>query len=161
LRFIKAFLFGVIQWTWGLPQNLVGGAAYLRMRKKHKQERFHRGFVTYVRAKNFGGVSLGMFVFVNPDNKEAWVHDTRIHEYGHTMQSLLLGPLYLLVIGLPSMIWCNFAPVVKYRNAHGLTYYWLYCEGWANSWGERFSKEAFADPKKMKAKRFEVTPEIA
>lgn len=30
------------------------------------------------------------------------------HEYGHQLQSYILGPLYLLIIGLPSGLWCWF-----------------------------------------------------
>jgi len=29
---------------------------------------------------------------------------TLVHEYGHTIQSIILGPLYLLIIGIPSSI---------------------------------------------------------
>jgi oligoendopeptidase F len=39
--------------------------------------------------ENFGGVSIGIFIFMNPDRPEDWLHDTRIHEYGHTIQSLV------------------------------------------------------------------------
>ena len=28
-----------------------------------------------------------------------------VHEYGHTIQSLILGPLYLVLIGIPSTLW--------------------------------------------------------
>lgn len=28
-----------------------------------------------------------------------------VHEYGHTIQSMILGPLYLIVIGIPSTLW--------------------------------------------------------
>ena len=41
-------------------------------------------------------------------------------------------------IAIPSMIWCNcFA---KYREKNNVSYYKLYCESWANIWGEKFSK---------------------
>ena len=93
---MKKFLFYLIQFTWALPQNLVGGIGYLALRKKYKHERFNNAFITYVPHDNFGGVSLGIFIFMNPDRPADRVHDTRIHEYGHTIQSLLLGPVWLL-----------------------------------------------------------------
>mgnify|MGYP007099320789 FL=1 len=37
------------------------------------------------------------------------------HEYGHTVQSLILEPIWLFVIGLPSLIWCGCFS--KYREA--------------------------------------------
>jgi len=138
---MKTVLFYFWQFTWGFLQNFVGLIGFLALRGKYKQERFHRAFVTYVTAKNFGGVSFGMFIFVNPSNGEEYIHDTRIHEYGHTVQSLLLGPLYLIVIGIPSSVWCNFAPCIKYRKKNNVSYYWLFCEGWANIWGLRWSGE--------------------
>lgn len=140
---MKTVLFYLVQFTWGLPQNLAGLIGYLILSRKCKQERFRRSFITYVSANNFGGVSMGIFIFVNPDKPADWLQDTRIHEYGHTYQSLLLGPLYLLVIGLPSSVWCNFPPCVNYRKKNDVSYYWLYCEGWANLWGRRFSGEKF------------------
>jgi len=154
MKAIKSFLFYLTQFTWGLPQNLAGGIAYLLLGRKYKQERFHYGFITYVAAKNFGGVSLGLFIFINPDKKEDWLHDTRIHEYGHTIQSLLLGPLYFLVVGIASPIWCNFPPLVKYRKENNISYYKLYCEGWANLWGLRWTKEKFVSQDMLEHARY-------
>jgi len=151
MKKVKAFLFYLVQFTWGLPQNLAGGIAYIKMRGKYKHERFHYGFVTYVSAKNFGGVSLGIFTFVNPSHSEDWVHDTRIHEYGHTIQSLLLGPLFFIVVGIPSFIWCNVPVFVKRHKGKPGAYYKLYCESWANSWGSRWAKDGFRDTKYMKS----------
>lgn len=46
-------------------------------------------------------LNLGMFIFT------ARPYDLKLiqHEYGHTVQSLILGPIWLFVIGLPSLIW--------------------------------------------------------
>jgi hypothetical protein len=49
------------------------------------------------------GVSLGELVFL-PEEYDT--HTTKDHEYGHSIQSRYLGPLYLLVVGIPSML-CN------------------------------------------------------
>ena len=67
---MKKFLFYLVQFTWGLPQNLVGGIGYLILKNKYKHERFHNAFVTYVPHDNFGGVSLGIFIFMNPDRPD-------------------------------------------------------------------------------------------
>ena len=45
---MKKFLFYLVQFTWALPQNLVGGIGFLALRKKYKHERFNNAFVTYV-----------------------------------------------------------------------------------------------------------------
>ena len=137
------FLFVFVQFSWGIIQNIAGLIGFLILAPTHKHETYHNAVVTYVSAKNFGGVSMGMFIFMNPDKSEEWKHDTRIHEYGHCFQSILLGPLYLIVIGLPSSIWCNFPVFTKMRREKNISYYWLFCEGWANIWGRLASRESF------------------
>ncbi|MBP5606006.1 MAG: hypothetical protein J6X60_10770, partial [Ruminiclostridium sp.] len=55
------------------------------------------------------------------------------HEYGHSVQSVLLGPLYLPVIALPSSVWCMAPHCVRKRQHTGRSYYSFYTEKWANS----------------------------
>ena len=132
------FLFYLIQWTWGLPVNLFGGVAYLLLRKKYRHEKYKNAYITYI-PKNFGGLSTGQFIFMAEGRDEGWTNNTRIHEYGHTIQCLLLGPLYWFIVGLPSAVWCNCFG--GYRKRHGVSYYKLYCESWANKWGQKWSGE--------------------
>ena len=133
------FLFYLVQWTWGLTVNLAGGIAFLICSKikGYRYQRFGYAYIVYVPWKG-GGLSLGLFIFMKDQHSnKKWTYNTRIHEYGHTWQCLLLGPLYWIVIAIHSFIWCNcFA---KYREKNNVSYYKLYCESWANSWGEKFS----------------------
>ena len=146
---MKRILFLVWQFTWGLPQNLIGLIAFLSKRKTCEYKRFGQSIITYVPVteKPFGGVSLGMFIFVNPERPKDWLHDTEIHEYGHTIQSLILGPLYFIVVGFPSVVWCNWKKAIKWREDNDKSYYWLYCEGWANTLGRRVSGKNFISEK--------------
>ena len=137
---MKKVLFYLVQWTWGLTVNLAGLLAHLFVRRKGRTERFQKAIITFL-PWNFGGLSLGLFIFMADHKNERWTYNTRIHEYGHTFQCLLLGPLYWLVIALPSAIWCNCFQA--YRKKHQVSYYVLYCEKWANAWGERFSGLSF------------------
>lgn len=151
------FLFYLIQFTWALPQNLVGLIGFLALRGKFEHERFHNSFITYVKTdKPFGGVSIGIFIFINAKkkDKEDVMRDIRIHEYGHTIQSLVLGPVWAFVIAFPSMIWCGVPALCKYRKDNNVSYYWLYCEGWANLWGSRFSGEDFTSEEMLSTGRF-------
>ncbi len=140
---MKKILFYLVQFTWALPQNLVGLIAFIALYPGRKHERFHRAFITYVDKKNFGGVSIGIFIFINAGRQGDWLYDTRIHEYGHTIQSLALGPVWPFVIALPSVIWCGVPALIKYRKEKNVSYYKLYCEGWANLWGLKWSRDAF------------------
>lgn len=142
---VKDILFYVVQWTWGLPVNLVGGIAYFICTKilKRKHSTFGYANIVYLPWKS-GGLSMGLFIFMrdNHENKE-WTYNTRIHEYGHTWQCLLLGPLYYIVIAIPSVIWCNF--FAGYRKKNNVSYYKLYCESWANNWGQKAAKMKMVD----------------
>lgn len=132
--------FYVIQWTWGLPVNILGGIPYFICTKilGYKHQKFGYANIVYMPWKQ-GGLSSGLFIFIRDEKEnQEWLYNCRIHEYGHTWQCLLLGPLYIIVIGIPSVIWCHcFA---KYREKNNVSYYKLYCESWANAWGEKFSQ---------------------
>lgn len=49
------------------------------------------------------GCSLGQYIFLNDRHT---LTDIR-HEIGHSIQSIYLGPLYLLVVGIPSVFFNN------------------------------------------------------
>ena len=130
---LRHIFFYLLQFTWGLSVNLVGLVVFLCC-KRFPRERFCGSIVTCLPG-NSGGVSLGCFIFACTRN----VRENRglcAHEYGHTIQCLVLGPLYWVVIAVPSVIWRHcFA---GYRKKHAVPYDALYCEHWATAWGNRW-----------------------
>jgi hypothetical protein len=55
------------------------------------------------------------------------------HERGHFLQSIALGPLYYVVIGIPSVV--HFLWFHRFRrNAPDTDYYRFYTEAWADRW---------------------------
>lgn len=76
------------------------------------------------------GLTLGNFIFINSLAGQK----TLDHEYGHTLQSVILGPLWLIVIGLPSIIWCG--AFARYREKTNTDYYAFYTEKWADKLGK-------------------------
>ena len=159
MKTFKLILFYLMHWTWALSQNIAGGIACLLMARsgKHKREFYHGSIITYVDTeKAFGGVSIGMFVFMRAGRGEEWTHDTRIHEFGHCVQSILLGPLYWIVVALPSFIWCNLPYFAKMHDKPETkhVYYKLYCEGWANVWGAAWSGEDFVSASMLRGGRY-------
>ncbi|MBP5577435.1 MAG: hypothetical protein J6X67_11835 [Treponema sp.] len=94
--------FEAILFIWQLPQNLLGIVLCLVERARKRQE----FGISYYEAKKPGpfmkycAISLGSFIIA-----DAAVADkvSLMHESGHQRQSLVLGPLYLLVVGLPSV----------------------------------------------------------
>ena len=132
---MRRFLYILLQCTWGIVQTVVGGFVFLRWRKA-KHECFHGAVVT--RWKLRSGMSLGLFLFV-PEG--TYGDGFLVHEYGHTIQSLLLGPLYLPVIGLPSVLWCNLPCFIAMRRRKQCPYNAMYAEKSANFWGEKITKK--------------------
>lgn len=132
--------FYIVQWTWGFSVNIVGGMAYLICTRilGYSHQKFGYSHIVYM-PWNQGGLSMGTFIFIRDEKEKIeWLYNCRIHEYGHTWQCLLLGPFYYIVVALPSVIWCNCFE--NYRKKNNVSYYKLYCESWANAWGEKFSK---------------------
>lgn len=144
-RKLQKGVYTAAQWTWGLPQTMIGAALFLAHRKdKHFD---YNGARATVWDKDTG-VSLGKFIFV-PGKKNAGSKDNADkladpflleHEYGHTLQSLILGPFYLLFIGAPSILW-NRLPFFQHkRKRTGKSYYSAPFESSANRLAARASR---------------------
>jgi hypothetical protein len=129
-----------LQFTWGIIQNIIGFFFFLKYRKQ-KHEFYHGSVITYHDEK-WGGISMGIFIIMNGKRDEEWIRGTRVHEFGHTIQSIILGPLYMFVIGIPSFIWCNAKKFVTLRKEKGVSYFSFYPEKWANHLGVLITKEA-------------------
>ena len=80
-----------------------------------------------------GAISLGIFrvyAYKYLGNGARYVELVRRHEKGHRKQSMMLGPLYLIVIGLPSLIWSVLHSSV--RRLRTVDYFSFYTEKWAD-----------------------------
>lgn len=113
----------VLLYLWQLPQNIIG----LIMKMVLPIDAFGNvgDVVYYVSSKMSGGVTLGEYIFLSINSSEKKL--TRQHEYGHVKQSRMLGPLYLFVIGIPSITRAAFN---LYKD-----YYKFYTESWADKLG--------------------------
>ena len=110
---LRTALFYALQWTWGLPQNLLGLILMLILGKQERRM-YHCAAATLFRhcrlLPDDGAFSLGMFIFIPLEWGEDAISKTIVHEYGHTVQSMILGPLYLPAAALPSVIWAQVWP---------------------------------------------------
>ncbi len=129
----KSALYVLLQCTWGLPQTLVGLVVYLICRARGCERFFFGGAVCTEWHRN-DGVSLGLFIFCPPGGG---IH---LHEYGHTFQSLFLGPLYLMLVSLPSLVWAGLPAFRRMRRVRRVPYSRLWCEGWADRLGSKYEK---------------------
>lgn len=133
-------LYVFLQFTWGIIQNIAG--VFVRLfvligsGKEARMGTHHGAVVT--KWKKSHSMGLGMFIFFGhegaPDEK-----NVLSHEYGHTVQSAWLGPLFLFVIGIPSYTWAFLPSCVKKRKEQGIKYCSFYPESWANRLGEKIT----------------------
>ena len=132
MRFFAARLIHV---TWGLPQTLAGAATLLVAGRHRKHYPFRSAVVTEWKLDR--GLSLGPFIFV----PQKCPRRLLVHEYGHTTQALILGPLYLPVIVLPSLTWAGLPTLERRRARTHRSYYSFYTERWANALAESVCHE--------------------
>ena len=115
----------ILLWIWQAPQNVVG--LVFRLIYGWTAILF-RGVDVVVSSRFPGGISLGRTIVVKRPylaNTDTWNH-----EYGHTRQSLYLGPFYLFVVGIPSLLWAWY-----WKPSRGVSYYSFYTEKWADKLG--------------------------
>ena len=138
LKFIGLFL-------WQLPQNIVA-LCMMPFLGKLEVIDYRNYCYSFKTEKMMGGISLGSFVYISEFSSDC--EETIAHEQdGHVKQSHMLGWLYLIVIGIPSITWAWTFRALGFKN-----YYWFYTEAWANKlagletydkwYALRFKKEA-------------------
>lgn len=119
---------------WQFPQNVLGFIAMKICKAtpyiKYEDADVYSWNIEY-------GLSLGNYIFVPYHTIEelatSGVQRHIKHEYGHTVQGKYLGWFYLLVIGLPSLVWAGCFE--WYRQKTGMNYYDFYTESWADLLG--------------------------
>lgn len=104
---------------WMLPQNLLGFIVAILTGFRYNE----KGFFEW---NLHSGISLGWYIFLPCGADEMMLK----HERGHQMQSMCLGWLYLIIIGIPSLLWASY-----WRFHRNKDYYSLYTERWANRLG--------------------------
>lgn len=130
-----------IKLIWQLPQNIIAFIIIFILNKENERclNVINNHYVWFVKHGVFKcGVSLGDFIILSEKYKllnktDKFLTDTVLHEYGHQRQSIFFGPLYLLIIGLPSL--CNniYSRIFKKDSKW---YYNRYPEKWADELGE-------------------------
>ncbi len=114
-------LLNIIYFTWCLPQTALGLIIQIiykvKDRKKYK-------LATVIELNASFGVSLGKYILIGSNNEK-----TIKHEYGHTLQNFIFGPLYLIIIGIPSVVRNILSRFIE------IDYYKGYPERWADQLG--------------------------
>lgn len=121
------FIVKVLLWIWQFPQHLCA-LVYLI----NPFDRVDNPIRYYKRrdCQDGGAITLGEYIFIN----KRYSKKTLIHEYGHVIQSRILGPFYLLVIGIPSIVHAWLHDYI----CNNKDYYHFYTEKWANKLGDKY-----------------------
>ena len=119
----------ILKYFWQLPQLIAALIYYWYLKRKDEilDTCTCQGAIVFIKRKSCGSVTLGNHIFLSPRATDTTVR----HEWGHTRQSLILGPLYLIVIGIPSIIWAS----VHKKIAPDTSYFDFFTEKWANKLG--------------------------
>ena len=133
---MKRFLFVFLQGTWGVLQSLLGVVIFLKERRCPHM--IYRCCIDTHWDKH-SGMSLGLFIFT-PREDSTDSSEIRVHEYGHCIQSLVLGPFYL-IFGIISIFWANLPYFKRLRREKHIPYTACFVESWASRWGERITGE--------------------
>ena len=137
VKLIIKYIRNLILFIWQLPQHIVAliyfGYLVMLCKDLGVDSRYKQAIV--IPCVMRGAITLGNYVFVglNSEYKE-----TVKHELGHTIQSKILGPLYLIIIGIPSITYYGLRrlfPSLRKKN-----YYDFYTEKWANNLSEKYIK---------------------
>lgn len=120
------YVWSLILWIWQLPQNIVG-LLYRYVATISNNVSDSKEYKVYFKVSR-GSVSLGKYIFVYTNTSN--LSRTIQHEVGHYRQSCILGPFYLVVIGIPSITWATLHSYIPYFKKYN--YYSFYTEKWAN-----------------------------
>lgn len=133
---MKKFLFYFLNFTWGLPMNIIGGlvAATLLLANGHPTR--HKNDVHFELGKNWGGVSLGIFFLTQTGSSE----HLRDHEYGHSIQNAIYGPFMIVLVAIPSFIRYWYRELFFYRRGKEpkTSYESIWFERQATNFGRRW-----------------------
>ena len=105
----KIFI-GILYWiwqlTWGCLMTIPGLIVSLFCIVFLKGKVYKNGFSYVVEiGDDWGGVCLGCVALCcKCKHPSATWDDLRAHEFGHSVQQLILGPLFLFLVGIPSFI---------------------------------------------------------
>ena len=107
------WLYYLLSFTWGLPLTIIGLIVSLVLIiSGHKPIKYHGTWYFEV-GRFWGGLELGM-TFIRDKESDSSLSE---HEFGHTFQNCLMGPLTIFIEFIPSAIryW-----VLEYKRHKGL-----------------------------------------
>ena len=152
-KILFSIMFWVVSLTWGIIMTSIGlivtlglnlikfagiQAGYDLNIKTHKNG---CSFITEV-GGNWGGLELGAFAICGnyAEKSPKWFDHTRKHEFGHAIQHLWLGPLFIFIVAIPSACRYWYQRIMSQRGKTFAADWYdsIWFEGGATKTGEKF-----------------------
>lgn len=113
------------RFTWEILQTLLGFfiAHTANIIRKVEKVEFAEGSTVLLGAGWRGSVSFGTYILLYQGNASGAGNMLFMHEFGHTLQSRLSGPLYLFKYGIPSLLTGNYSWMEKDANLRSAIYF--------------------------------------
>ena len=131
MKKVDSYIKNLLMWLWQFPQNMLA----LCIEGILCEAAYREGKIdgnTLIYNYVLPTMSLGNYIFVN-----TMFSNTDIkHSHGHSKQSRILGPLYLVVIGIPSLLHLIVYNICS-KIGFSWDYYKFYTELWANKLAEK------------------------
>lgn len=100
------FLYYFLALTWGLMNAIIGFLVFVALNVAHwftpkvKISKYHWMVCISAGPNYWGGFSCGL-TFVRDQKSHISINK---HEFGHSFQGMLFGPLFIFIIAIPSVI---------------------------------------------------------
>ena len=127
---MKEFIKRLVVWFWQLPQNIIALLLCNLLGHWSYYGGKYKDNYVIVNKVALSSFSLGDYIFLTPYSSVEAID----HELGHCRQSEILGPLYIPVIVVPSLI-NNLYDRLMVLKGQRYDYFSFYTESWANKLG--------------------------
>lgn len=85
---------------------------------------------------SWGGLNLGIISFIEKSDEE-YFQSTRRHEFGHSLQNIIFGPLQLFIVAIPSVIRYWYQTIRDVKGLPNKDYDAIWFEGTATKYGTK------------------------
>jgi hypothetical protein len=113
------------RFTWEILQTIIGllSAHAANLIRDVKKVEFAEGSTILLGGGWRGSVSFGTYILLYPGHTSGAGNMLFMHEFGHTLQSRISGPLYLFKYGIPSLLTDNYSWMEKDANLRSAIYF--------------------------------------
>lgn len=95
---MKKMMYYILNCTWGCIMTFIGALIAFVLICIGKTPKKHGGCIYFNVGERWGGMELGLFFLTDSHD----VTSTKNHEFGHSLQNCIWGPLFPFIICIPS-----------------------------------------------------------